>query len=713
MRAGPHSIVGDNLVVRSLRLWTPRDYEKGGGDLVINVGIQRHGEVAFLARYEQSGDSITGNTSFLMTGQNPLNYPLQKGDILIADWNTGPVAGVIVEFQLTRVGSVSEQVVESRDNVIGGRDIERPLFSAHAQDEQAVAGLARQINESGVPDVSIPIYLWDVGSGTPYLLSTVPEPSAPFAGGGAVEVVPFNVIVEDTSAESLYSPDGGVRPTTDDTIHIIDASVRLLGLAAKAHIALGIRVMHDDGQVFEFWDDEVQAESAGVDLEVGISGQFRVSSTMRYVVIIRITGDTNVAVATGGGNTRLTVTQLSSAFAPKGEAGEAGSPGPEGPRGASSFLLLDDTPSIYASHGGDSVKVNATEDGLEFLPGGSGAQALTDLTDTPAAYTGGGGKPVRVKNDETGVEFRDLSAFDVGADPVGSAAAVLVELDTHKADFVNPHHVDAPQVGADPAGSAAAVQSSLDTHKADVAAHIGEAPTDGKQYGRKSSAWSEIAPGAAPVASVFGRTGSVLALAADYASHYDPAGAAAAVQADFDAHEADLANPHDTDFIKLLDTPTSFAGAGGKVVTVNATEDGLEFATAGGGVPFIMGLATDSTIFNPIPSSPTITMSRTLSGLTPGRTYRIVANGFTVHDTVNALMQSGLSRFNFNGVGATSSQSPLWGANAAGVGSVNEAIDVVADSGGNITVAIEEWTGLSSVGYRSTQRGFILHYWAI
>lgn len=48
------------------------------------------------------------------------------------------------------------------------------------------------------------------------------------------------------------------------------------------------------------------------------------------------------------------------------------------------------------------------------------------------------------------------------------------------------------------------------------------------------------------VISAFGRTGVVEAEAGDYASFYDPLGAAAVVQADLDAHKADFADPHNT-----------------------------------------------------------------------------------------------------------------------------------------------------------------------
>jgi hypothetical protein len=51
--------------------------------------------------------------------------------------------------------------------------------------------------------------------------------------------------------------------------------------------------------------------------------------------------------------------------------------------GQSSFLDLTDTPSGYATYGGDTLVVTATEDGIEFVPasGIGGATILDDLTD--------------------------------------------------------------------------------------------------------------------------------------------------------------------------------------------------------------------------------------------------------------------------------------------------------------------------------------------
>ena len=115
--------------------------------------------------------------------------------------------------------------------------------------------------------------------------------------------------------------------------------------------------------------------------------------------------------------------------------------------GDSSFLDLVDTPSGYGGYGGYTVLVNATEDGLEFIPasGITGAQSLdeltdvvittpvsgevikyngfnwvngttsgtagtgvvtfTELTDTPGSYVGYGGYTVIVNSQEDGLTY--------------------------------------------------------------------------------------------------------------------------------------------------------------------------------------------------------------------------------------------------------------------------------------------------------------------
>jgi len=81
-----------------------------------------------------------------------------------------------------------------------------------------------------------------------------------------------------------------------------------------------------------------------------------------------------------------------------------GVPVPGAGAGAGTFLALSDTPSDYTGNAGKVVKVNATEDGLEFGTISEGAGTFTELTDTPSSYVGRGGDVVLVKTTEDGIE---------------------------------------------------------------------------------------------------------------------------------------------------------------------------------------------------------------------------------------------------------------------------------------------------------------------
>lgn len=101
---------------------------------------------------------------------------------------------------------------------------------------------------------------------------------------------------------------------------------------------------------------------------------------------------------------------------------------------------------------------------------------------------------------------------------------------------------DSSLAGAD----VAAALDGLDTRVTlnDAKVSFPEAPIDGQQYARKDAAWEVIAGGGAPVASVFGRTGAVVAAVSDYdASQVDnDSGVAGATVADaLDNIEASLA----------------------------------------------------------------------------------------------------------------------------------------------------------------------------
>ena len=89
----------------------------------------------------------------------------------------------------------------------------------------------------------------------------------------------------------------------------------------------------------------------------------------------------------------------------QGPAGSDGPPGPPGPPGtggpgggATTFLQLTDTPANYTSQAGKTVKVNSTEDGLEYTALGSGPPGPpgppgSDGDDGADGTPGGSGSP--------------------------------------------------------------------------------------------------------------------------------------------------------------------------------------------------------------------------------------------------------------------------------------------------------------------------------
>jgi len=94
---------------------------------------------------------------------------------------------------------------------------------------------------------------------------------------------------------------------------------------------------------------------------------------------------------------------------------------------ATDFTGLSDTPGTYIGQQGKGVIVNATEDGLEYLPSTTTPTFIT-LPDTPAGYSGQAGKHARVNATNNGVEF-ELPTFleqaDTPASFAGNADKVL------------------------------------------------------------------------------------------------------------------------------------------------------------------------------------------------------------------------------------------------------------------------------------------------
>ncbi|TSD86028.1 hypothetical protein FFK22_024735 [Mycobacterium sp. KBS0706] len=74
------------------------------------------------------------------------------------------------------------------------------------------------------------------------------------------------------------------------------------------------------------------------------------------------------------------------------------------------FIRLTDAPSSYVGQANKVVRVNAAENGVEFVAAGAGVTNFLDLSDTPNAYTSQAGKVVRVNPGATGLEFGDMPA---------------------------------------------------------------------------------------------------------------------------------------------------------------------------------------------------------------------------------------------------------------------------------------------------------------
>ncbi len=183
--------------------------------------------------------------------------------------------------------------------------------------------------------------------------------------------------------------------------------------------------------------------------------------------------------------------------------------------------------------------VDAAQAGAD--PAGSAAAVQSNLDTTNANL---GTHVARVDNPHS------VTAAQAGADPSGSAATVQSDLDLHKANTGNPHLTTAAQVGADPLGSAGAVQSNLDVHIADdTNPHAVTASQTGAEPGLGN-----------PSTNGFVLSSTI----AGVRSWVAPGSGGASL------------------FTELLDTPADYSGQQGKLVKVNATEDGLIYGDPSG-----------------------------------------------------------------------------------------------------------------------------------
>lgn len=290
---------------------------------------------------------------------------------------------------------------------------------------------------------------------------------------------------------------------------------------------------------------------------------------------------------------------------------------------AVSFVQLTDSPSSYSGQGGKLVRVNSGGTGLEFT---THLDTFLKLTDTPSDYISRAGQMIVVKADETGVEFQDVP------EPIIQATRnfVLENAGFEEGNFTNwtltststaSWLVDTGYAGIGPSEGSYLAYFPTDegTEPASLSYDINlldqayEVELDGE-------ADIVVTIG---MASPFGDTGYIeveffdsdeLSLGSEESPQYTgtmeiidrtfrtsiPTGARTATITLHALHagESESGDPdnmsfvfddlrvqlklevdHINTFIQLFDTPLAYTGHAGKKLVVNATEDGVEFAT--------------------------------------------------------------------------------------------------------------------------------------
>jgi hypothetical protein len=282
--------------------------------------------------------------------------------------------------------------------------------------------------------------------------------------------------------------------------------------------------------------------------------------------------------------------------------------------GVTQFIELTDTPASYAGFAGQTVVVNATEDGLIFVPGG-GTGAVTSVFGRVGVVVAEAGDydAIQVDYDST---ISGLSATDV--------QAAIDELDA----LVDTNTTDITNIENTLANLALGDLIDVDT--------TGAANGNVLTYNSVSGEWEPGTGGTGAVDSVFGRTGVVVAEVGDYDSDQitnvsgvtgvsvsdaldwllantlapgdnvselvNDAGYLTTISAQSigDLSDVDITGittgqiiewngtefvpgnktTGSTTFIGLTDTPASYTGAEGKVLQVNSAGDAVEFVTS-------------------------------------------------------------------------------------------------------------------------------------
>jgi hypothetical protein len=162
---------------------------------------------------------------------------------------------------------------------------------------------------------------------------------------------------------------------------------------------------------------------------------------------------------------------------------------------AATFLELTDTPSSYAGQAGQVLVVNATEDGLIFVSGGGGGTGAVD------SVFGRTGAVVADANDYASF-YADISQ--------GTLANTAVQPNDNISTLTNDS-------GFITGITALSIDDLMDV---DTTSTL---PTNGQTLIWNGTAWlpgTISGGGTSAVTTVFGRSGDVIAQAADYASFY-------------------------------------------------------------------------------------------------------------------------------------------------------------------------------------------------
>jgi hypothetical protein len=164
------------------------------------------------------------------------------------------------------------------------------------------------------------------------------------------------------------------------------------------------------------------------------------------------------------------------------------------------------------------------------------ASSFLGLTDTPDSYTGQSGKVVAVKTDESGLEFISsggITNSHNGLDGIQGGSS---------SERYHLSQATSARAGAFLNGGSVS-HTGVDSHIADAAIHFTESSINHNSISNRGTNSHTV----------------------------------------IDSHLSSTSNPHNTTFLKLTDTPSSYTGQSGKVPVVNAGENGLEFQTVSGG----------------------------------------------------------------------------------------------------------------------------------